>query len=56
MLQWFDRRQLERLWDEHERMQRDNGLKLFGLLTVAMFLASTAKPQAPASSKRLMPA
>jgi asparagine synthetase B (glutamine-hydrolysing) len=35
MLEWFDRGQLQRLWDEHERLQRDNGLKLLGLLTVA---------------------
>ncbi len=56
MRHWFDRRQLQRLWDEHERMQRDNGLKLFGLLTVAMFFESTAKPQTPAPSPSLLPA
>ena len=42
MLEWFDRAKLQRLWGEHERMQRDNGLKLFGLLTVALFIDSTS--------------
>ena len=42
MLQWFDRPRLEQLWTEHERKQRDNGLKLFGLLTVGLFLQSSA--------------
>lgn len=53
MLEWFDRGQLQRLWDEHERLLRDNGLKLFGLLTVAMFIESIAKPQAPAPRRAL---
>ena len=38
MAQWFERAALERLWEEHERKQRDNGLKLFGLLTTGIFL------------------
>jgi len=54
MLEWFSRRHLQRLWEEHERMQRDNGLKLFGLLTVALFLESVAKPQAPAPADRVL--
>ena len=54
MLEWFDRGHLERLWSEHERMQRDNGLKLFGLLTVAMFLDSVATPHAPVPSHALL--
>jgi asparagine synthase (glutamine-hydrolysing) len=35
---WFDGPQVRRLWTEHRTMQRDHGLKLFGLLTVALFL------------------
>jgi asparagine synthase (glutamine-hydrolysing) len=56
MLQWFDRGQLQRLWDQHDRMQRDNGLKLFGLLTVAMFIESSSTPQSPAQRPALFSA
>jgi len=42
MLAWFDQAQLQRLWDEHERKQRDNGLKLFGLMTAGLFLGNMA--------------
>ena len=42
MAQWFDRRQLEQLWSQHERKERDNGLKLFGLLTVGLFLEASS--------------
>ena len=56
MLEWFDRAQLQRLWREHEQMQRDNGLKLFGLLTVAMFVEAAAMPQAHTASPTLLPA
>jgi len=45
MLDWFDGAQLRRLWNEHERKERDNGLKLFGLLTVALFLGAMKKAQ-----------
>jgi asparagine synthase (glutamine-hydrolysing) len=47
MAQWFDARQLERLWAEHERKERDNGLKLFGLLTVGLFLEAAARQPVP---------
>lgn len=56
MLEWFDRAQLQRLWSEHERMQRDNGLKLFGLLTVAMFVETAATAQAPVAALAALPA
>lgn len=39
MAEWFQPAELRRLWQEHEQMKRDNGLKLFGLLTVGLFLA-----------------
>ena len=56
MVEWFDRRQVQRLWDEHVRMQRDNGLKLFGLLSVAMFFESSKRSQASAPSHSLLSA
>jgi asparagine synthase (glutamine-hydrolysing) len=37
---WFDAGELRRLWSDHEQKRRDNGLKLFGLLTVGLFLES----------------
>ena len=37
---WFDRNAIERLWSDHQERKRDNGLKLFGLLTVGLFLAN----------------
>src|SRR4029079_13003134 len=54
MVEWFDRREVQRLWDEHERMQRDNGLKLFGLLSVAMFFESSKRSQAQTPSRSLL--
>ena len=42
MREWFDAQQVQRLWDEHARMKRDHGLKLFGLLSVGLFLDSAA--------------
>jgi asparagine synthase (glutamine-hydrolysing) len=53
MREWFDDAALQALWRQHERMERDNGLKLFGLLTVGLFLRSAheaAQPAAPALS------
>jgi asparagine synthase (glutamine-hydrolysing) len=38
MREWFQESALQTLWNEHERMDRDNGLKLFGLMTVGLFL------------------
>ena len=46
MLQWFKRAEIQRLWDEHERKQRDNGLKLFGLLCVGLFIGNMAADRA----------
>ncbi len=40
MKSWFDEAQLKRLWQQHERMEADNGFKLFGLLTVGLLLQS----------------
>jgi asparagine synthase (glutamine-hydrolysing) len=42
MRQWFDQDAMQRLWNDHESKRRDNGLKLFGLLTVGLFLQRTA--------------
>ena len=42
MRAWFDAGRIEQLWNEHERKTRDNGLKLFGLLTVGLFLGQNA--------------
>lgn len=38
MRQWFDQDAMQRLWNDHESKRRDNGLKLFGLLTVGLFV------------------
>lgn len=38
MRQWFDQTAMQQLWSDHERKRRDNGLKLFGLLTVGLFM------------------
>lgn len=38
MRQWFDQTAMQQLWSDHERKRRDNGLKLFGLLTVGLFV------------------
>ena len=46
MHEWFDEAGLRALWRQHERMERDNGLKLFGLLTVGLFLRSAAEQRA----------
>lgn len=54
MRQWFDAGELRRIWDDHEQRRRDNGLKLFGLMSVGLFLdgatrATSSPPdQAPA--------
>jgi len=42
--EWFDPVQVRRLWTEHRTMNRDHGLKLFGLLTTALFLRGAASP------------
>lgn len=38
---WFERGAVARLREDHERRVRDNGLKLFGLLTLGLFLRGT---------------
>jgi asparagine synthase (glutamine-hydrolysing) len=38
----FEAAEVERLLREHETKQRDNGLKLFGLLTIGLFLKSAS--------------
>jgi len=43
MRTWFDVNQIRQLWEDHEQKNRDNGLKLFGLLTVGLFLESASK-------------
>lgn len=48
MASWFDRAGLQRLWDEHERKQRDHGLKLFGLMSVGLFLRQVGEARASA--------
>jgi asparagine synthase (glutamine-hydrolysing) len=35
---WFDRRELDRLWADHEARKADNGYKLFGLMTLSVWL------------------
>ncbi len=42
MREWFDEAGLQALWRQHERMERDNGLKLFGLLSVGLFMRAAA--------------
>jgi asparagine synthase (glutamine-hydrolysing) len=44
MRDWFDADAMQRLWREHHMRKCDNGLKLFGLLTLALFLGK-AKAQ-----------
>jgi asparagine synthase (glutamine-hydrolysing) len=41
MREWFDQDAIQRLWRDHRERRRDNGLKLFGLLTLGLFLART---------------
>ena len=38
MAHWFELEAIRRLWKEHDEKRRDHGLKLFGLLTVGLFL------------------
>jgi asparagine synthase (glutamine-hydrolysing) len=35
---WFDRNEVNRLWTEHETQKSDNGFKLFGLVTLSLWL------------------
>ncbi len=42
LCEWFDAAQIERLWRDHESMRADNGLKLFGLMTLGLFMEGAA--------------
>ena len=35
---WFQRREIDRLWDEPQSRRRDNGLRLFSLITLALWM------------------
>jgi asparagine synthase (glutamine-hydrolysing) len=48
MREWFDEGALRTLWGQHERVERDHGLKLFGLLTVGLLLKSAHEGSAAA--------
>jgi len=39
---WFDTREVERLWDDHRTARRDNGLKLFGLTCLGLWITDAA--------------
>lgn len=52
MREWFDRDALERLWREHESLQRDNGLRLFGLMCAGLFLQQTRQAAATNRASR----
>jgi asparagine synthase (glutamine-hydrolysing) len=43
---WFDQDAIERLWKDHQEQKRDNGLKLFGLLTLGLFFDKTGATRA----------
>ena len=38
MRAWFNEDAIHRLWNDHQDKRRDNGLKLFGLLTCGLFI------------------
>lgn len=48
MREWFDQSALRSLWQEHERRDRDHGYKLYGLLSVALFLRQLSRREAVA--------
>ncbi len=35
--EWFNRNEIDRLWQEHTQKHKDNGLKLFGLMCLGMW-------------------
>jgi asparagine synthase (glutamine-hydrolysing) len=39
MSTWFDQAFIERLWQDHEERRADNGLKLFGLTSLGLWLS-----------------
>jgi asparagine synthase (glutamine-hydrolysing) len=57
MLEWFDPVAIEALWTEHHSRQRDNGLRLFVLLCLGLWLAYRPAIKEPAiHSPRIMTA
>ena len=48
---WFDRAAIERLWADHDARRRDNGLRLFSLTCLALWLGQvrdrTTTPMVP---------
>ena len=55
MCSWFEPAELRRLWREHEDRTRDNGLKLFGLLTVGLFLEGCSSGRRSSAAARTIP-
>ena len=51
--EWFDQRAIRRLWRDHLTRERDNGLKLFGLLTVGLFLNQRVPKILPSTTERV---
>lgn len=45
LLQWIRKSALNKLWQEHESQQRDNGLKLFGLTCLGLWLEQHRQSQ-----------
>ncbi|MDJ0851601.1 MAG: asparagine synthase (glutamine-hydrolyzing) [Myxococcota bacterium] len=41
LLEWIDDRRVDSMWRQHERRERDNGLKLFGLATLGLWLGAS---------------
>ena len=38
LLEWLNRDVMTKLWDDHKSGRRDNGLKLFGILCLGLWL------------------
>jgi asparagine synthase (glutamine-hydrolysing) len=43
MRTWFNEDAIHRLWNDHQKKRRDNGLKLFGLLTFGLFIREMSR-------------
>jgi asparagine synthase (glutamine-hydrolysing) len=48
---WFNPAEVDRLWLEHERKERDNGYRLFGLTCLALWLTESATTDRSPDSK-----
>jgi asparagine synthase (glutamine-hydrolysing) len=48
---WFNAAEVDRLWQEHERKERDNGYRLFGLTCLAMWLKESVTTDSSPASK-----